>query len=78
MYPKVNDKKLPKEVKEGISEHAKTFLKHCSFDRNEPCSLAATCELIAAFMNVPPADVAAKTTENAMRIYGLSSWPIAY
>uniref|UniRef100_A0A914VDK5 Deoxyribonuclease TATDN1 n=1 Tax=Plectus sambesii TaxID=2011161 RepID=A0A914VDK5_9BILA len=72
MYPKVNDKKVPKEVKERISDHAKTFLKHCSFDRNEPCSLAATCEMIAAFMNVPAAEVALKTTENAMRIYGLS------
>ncbi len=72
MYPKVDDKKMPKEVKERISVHAKTLLKHCSFDRNEPCSLAATCELIAAFMDVPAAEVAARTTENAIRIYGLS------
>ncbi|VDL81247.1 unnamed protein product [Nippostrongylus brasiliensis] len=36
MYPKINDKKLPADF--------------ASFNRNEPCSLAATCEMIAAFM----------------------------
>ncbi|GMT10033.1 hypothetical protein PFISCL1PPCAC_1330, partial [Pristionchus fissidentatus] len=72
MYPKVNDKKLPKEVREAISEEAKTMHKHASFNRNEPCALPAICEMIAAFSGRKPEEVASITTENAKRIYGLS------
>ncbi|WKY12245.1 hypothetical protein Q1695_003656 [Nippostrongylus brasiliensis] len=50
MYPKINDKKLPADVRAAISEPSKQLHKFASFNRNEPCSLAATCEMIAAFM----------------------------
>ncbi len=72
MFPKVDNKKLPLEIRSRISEHAKNFLfKYCSFKRNEPCSLAATAELIAAFADVPAFDVAFNTTVNAVRVFGL-------
>lgn len=72
MFPKVDNKKLPLEIREKISEHAKNFLfKYCSFHRNEPCSLAATTELIAAFMSVPASEVAFNTTVNAVKVFGL-------
>ncbi|VDK45420.1 unnamed protein product [Cylicostephanus goldi] len=57
MYPKINDKKLPKDVKEAISDSAKQLHKFASFDRNEPCALAAICEMIAAFMGKDPKEV---------------------
>jgi Tat protein secretion system quality control protein TatD with DNase activity len=39
--------------------------KHSSFEQNEPNSLAAICELIAAFMDESPAELAKVTTQNA-------------
>ncbi|KAI6185110.1 Hydrolase, TatD family [Aphelenchoides fujianensis] len=71
MYCKVNDKKIPAEIREKISAEAKELHSHCSFNRNEPCGLAASCELIAAFANVDAAELAKQTTENAKKIYGL-------
>ncbi|KAI6227741.1 Hydrolase, TatD family [Aphelenchoides fujianensis] len=71
MYCKVNDKKIPAEIREKISSEAKELHSHCSFNRNEPCGLAASCELIAAFANVDAAELAKRTTENAKKIYGL-------
>ena len=49
------------------------MFQYCSFKRNEPCSLAATVELIAAYANVPAFDVAVNTTVNACRVFGLDS-----
>ncbi|PIO74577.1 hydrolase, TatD family [Teladorsagia circumcincta] len=54
MYPKINDKKLPADVKEAFSEPTKQLHKFTSFNRNEPCALAAVCEMIAAFMGRDP------------------------
>ncbi|KAH7730767.1 CBN-CRN-2 protein [Aphelenchoides avenae] len=71
MYPKVNDKKIPAEIREKFSQEALTLHKFASFNRNEPCSLPAICELIAAYMGETPENVAKATTENAKRIYGL-------
>ncbi|ETN83685.1 hydrolase, TatD family [Necator americanus] len=72
MYPKINDKKLPVDVKEAISDSAKELHKFASFNRNEPCALPAICEMIAAFMGKDPKEVAEATTKNAKRIYGLN------
>ncbi|CAL2045302.1 unnamed protein product [Caenorhabditis brenneri] len=71
MYPKINDKKIPKEIKSLITPDTEALHKFSSFNRNEPCSLAAVCELVAAFSGRDPKDVARITTENAKRIYGL-------
>ncbi|WKY12246.1 hypothetical protein Q1695_003656 [Nippostrongylus brasiliensis] len=72
MYPKINDKKLPADVRAAISEPSKQLHKFASFNRNEPCSLAATCEMIAAFMGRNVKEVAEVTTANAKKIYGLN------
>uniref|UniRef100_A0AC34FR03 Uncharacterized protein n=1 Tax=Panagrolaimus sp. ES5 TaxID=591445 RepID=A0AC34FR03_9BILA len=71
MYPKVNDKKIPAEIRNSLTPEALELHKHSSFNRNEPCSLAAICELIAGYMNVDPKLVAETTTANAKLIYGL-------
>ncbi|CAJ0566373.1 unnamed protein product, partial [Mesorhabditis spiculigera] len=70
-----------KDFKEGTLDTLRTLDKltepalqlhnFSSFDRNEPSTLAAICELIAGFMDVDPVEVARVTTENAKRIYGL-------
>ncbi|KAK6758328.1 hypothetical protein RB195_015879 [Necator americanus] len=57
MYPKINDKKLPVDVKEAISDSAKELHKFASFNRNEPCALPAICEMIAAFMGKDPKEL---------------------
>lgn len=50
-----------------------TFLqRYCTFQRNEPCSLPAIVEMVAAFMNKNPEDVALSTAFNALKIFGLS------
>lgn len=52
-----------------------TFLhRYCTFQRNEPCSLPAIVEMIAAFMNKKPEDVALATSFNALKLFGLSKW----
>ncbi|MFH4979011.1 hypothetical protein AB6A40_005720 [Gnathostoma spinigerum] len=71
MYPKINDKKIPPEVREKITEGAKSLHKFSSFKRNEPSSLASVCELIAAYMDEDPVKVAEATTANAELVYGL-------
>jgi TatD DNase family protein len=72
MYPKVNDKKIPAEIRNSLTPEALELHKHSSFNRNEPCSLAAICELIAGYMGIDPKLVAEKTTANAKEIYGLN------
>ncbi|KJH45891.1 hydrolase, TatD family [Dictyocaulus viviparus] len=72
MYPKINDKKLPVSVKEAFSEPTKQLHKFASFNRNEPCALAAVCEMIAAFIKIDPTEVAEITTANAKRVFGLN------
>ncbi|KAL3075707.1 hypothetical protein niasHS_012537 [Heterodera schachtii] len=45
--------------------------KHSDFKHNEPSSLAAICELVAAFMDCPAHELANATTANAQRVFGL-------
>lgn len=42
------------------------------FQRNEPCSLPVTVEMIAAYLNKTPEEVALATTFNALKVFGLS------
>ncbi|XP_066140026.1 3'-5' ssDNA/RNA exonuclease TatD [Euwallacea fornicatus] len=73
MYPNTRASKLPTHVKEGLTERSMTFLhRYCTFQRNEPSSLPAIVEMIAAFMNKKPEEVALATSFNAMKLFGLS------
>lgn len=71
MYPKVNDKKIPADIRNSLTSEALELHKNSSFNRNEPCSLAAICELIAGYMGVDPKVIAQQTTTNAKSVYGL-------
>ncbi|KAM3717994.1 3'-5' ssDNA/RNA exonuclease TatD [Dirofilaria immitis] len=71
MYCKIDDKKIPAEIRSRITDEARNFHKFTSFNRNEPCALAAICELVAAYMDEDPIKVADITTTNAKHIYGL-------
>ncbi|XP_018328905.1 uncharacterized protein LOC108739491 [Agrilus planipennis] len=73
MYPNTRASKLPVHVKDGLSERSMTFLhRYCTFQRNEPCSLPAIVEMIAAFMNKKPEEIALSTSFNALKLFGLS------
>ncbi|XP_060520430.1 3'-5' ssDNA/RNA exonuclease TatD isoform X2 [Cylas formicarius] len=73
MYPNTKASKLPVHVKEGLTKRSMTFLhRYCTFQRNEPCSLPAIVEMIAAFMSKLPEEVALATSFNAMKLFGLS------
>ena len=39
--------------------------RYCTFQRNEPCSLPVTVEMIAAYLNKTPEEIAIATTFNA-------------
>lgn len=74
MYPNTRASKLPPYVKDSLSEQSLTFLhRYCTFQRNEPCSLPVTIEMIAAYMKKRPEQVALQTTFNAFKVFGLSS-----
>ena len=74
MYPNVRATKLPSNIKEALSERSLSYLqRYCTFQRNEPCSLPVTVEMIAAFMKVEPGDLALKTSFNALKIFGLNA-----
>lgn len=52
-----------------------TFLhRYCTFQRNEPCSLPVTIEMIAAYMKKKSDQVALQTTFNALKVFGLTTW----
>lgn len=73
MYPNTRASKLPARVKEGLTERSMTFLhRYCTFQRNEPCSLPAIVEMIAALMDKKPEEVALASSFNAMKLFGLS------
>ena len=73
MYPNTRASKLPQHVKGGLTERSLLYLhRYCTFQRNEPCSLPAIVEMIAAFMNKKPEDVALATAFNALKLFGLS------
>ncbi|XP_076044405.1 3'-5' ssDNA/RNA exonuclease TatD isoform X2 [Oratosquilla oratoria] len=74
MYPNTRASKLPPYVKEALTERSLTFLhRYCTFQRNEPCSLPVTIEMIAAYMKKKSEQVALQTTFNAIKVFGLSS-----
>ncbi|XP_056645947.1 3'-5' ssDNA/RNA exonuclease TatD isoform X2 [Diorhabda sublineata] len=55
MYPNTRASKLPDQVKDSLTERSMMFLhRYCTFQRNEPCSLPAIVEMIAAFMKKKP------------------------
>nr|AAL25294.1 GH08045p [Drosophila melanogaster] len=73
MYPNTRASKLPQHVKTGITERSLLYLhRYCTFQRNEPCSLPAIVEMIAAFMKKSPDEVALATAFNALKLFGLS------
>jgi len=73
MYPNTRASKLPVHVKDGLTKRSTMFLhRYCTFQRNEPCALPAIVEMIAAFMNRKPEEVAVATSFNALKLFGLS------
>lgn len=75
MYPNTRASKLPAHVKNGITDRSLVYLqRYCTFQRNEPCSLPAIVEMIAAFMNKTPEEVALASAFNALKLFGLSQW----
>jgi Tat protein secretion system quality control protein TatD with DNase activity len=46
-----------------------SLLKHSSFERNEPTTLTAICELIATFMGESPEELAKMATQNTHRVF---------
>ncbi|CAG0913688.1 unnamed protein product [Notodromas monacha] len=74
MFPNTRASKVPSHVRDRLTPRALSYLqRYCSFQRNEPCSLPATVEMIAAFLNKSPEDVALATTFNALKLFGLST-----
>jgi len=73
MYPNTRASKLPQHIKDCLTERSVTFLqRYCTFQRNEPCSLPVTVEMIAAYIKKTPEEVALATTFNALKVFGLS------
>jgi TatD DNase family protein len=74
MYPNTRSAKLSADIKQILSQKAFNFLnRYCTFQRNEPCSLPATVELISSLMEKSPEEVAMATTYNAVKIFGLTN-----
>lgn len=74
MYPNTRASKLPQHVKDCLTEKSQTFLqRYCTFQRNEPCSLPVTVEMIAAYLKKSPEEIALATTFNALKVFGLSA-----
>ncbi|GAB6028418.1 hypothetical protein CHUAL_002578 [Chamberlinius hualienensis] len=73
MYPNTRASKLPSHIRDTLTERSLSFLyRYCTFQRNEPCSLPVTLELVAAYMKRKPEEVALATTYNALKVFGLS------
>jgi len=74
MYPNTRASKLPQHIKDCLTERSLMFLqRYCTFQRNEPCSLPVTVEMIAAYIKKTPEEVALATTFNALKVFGLSA-----
>lgn len=73
MYPNTRASKLPAHVRDALSERSLNFLhRYCTFQRNEPCSLPVTVEMIAAYMKRKPEEVAVATSYSALKLFGMS------
>lgn len=73
MYPNTRASHIPACIKETLTDKSLSFLhRYCTFQRNEPCSLPVTIELIAAYYKTKPDEVALQTTFCAMKLFGLN------
>lgn len=74
MYPNTRASSLPDEVKKSLTEQSVNYhQRYCTFQRNEPCSLPVTVEMISSFMGCKAEEVALRTTFNAVKLFGLNS-----
>ncbi|KAJ6224207.1 hypothetical protein RDWZM_002752 [Blomia tropicalis] len=72
-FPNTRGSKLPTKVKEILTEKSLNMLnRYSSFQRNEPSSLPVTLEIVSAYLEMKPEDVALKTTLNSLKFFGLS------
>lgn len=72
MYPNTRANQIPSSIKESLTDKSLSFLhRYCTFQRNEPCSLPVTIEMLAAFYNLKPDEVALQTTYSALKLFGL-------
>lgn len=70
MLPNTRNNKLPQHVRECVTENSNKLLnRYCSFQRNEPVSLLCIVEMIAAFLDETPDNVALKSSFNALKIF---------
>ncbi|GFV81136.1 hypothetical protein TNCV_2271201 [Trichonephila clavipes] len=73
MYPNTRASHISASIKETLTDKSLSFLhRYCTFQRNEPCSLPVTIELIAAYYKTKPDEVALQTTFCAMKLFGLN------
>lgn len=71
-FPNIRSNKLPAVVKEALTDNSVSYLnRYSSFQRNEPSSLPVTLEIVAAYLQMKPEEVAFKTSLNAMIFFGL-------
>ena len=75
MYPNTRASKLPQRIKDRLTERSQAFLaRYCTFQRNESCSLPVTVEMISAYYDKTPEEIALATTFNALKLFtGLSN-----
>lgn len=72
MYPNTRANQVPSDIKNLLTEKSLSFLhRYCTFQRNEPCSLPVTIEMIAGYYKTVPDEIALKTTYSALKIFGL-------
>lgn len=73
MYPNTRASQIPSSIKEGLTETSLSYLhRYCTFQRNEPCSLPVTIEMLAAYYGLKPDAVALQTTYSALKLFGLN------
>lgn len=70
MCPAVRGKRLPESI-QLTNQSIAMIDRYCGYQRNEPCSLAATVELVAHLYQIDPEELSLKTTFNALKIFGL-------
>jgi len=74
MYPNYRASRLPSGIRSSLTSRSLSSLqRYCSFQRNEPCSLAVTAEMVSACMGQTVEQVTLTTTYNALKIFDISS-----
>lgn len=73
MYPNTRGAKLPENIKSCLTSKSLRFGTMGNFNRNEPCCLPLTLEMIAGYLDMKPEDVALQTSFNALKIFGLNT-----